>query len=83
MRWLWAAISSSGPNTQQMCAFYARLIHCFQQAGGMELSRAAMVQGEVEARLLMVRWRHTWSLTNDEVREMIREVRQMRSTGRY
>jgi hypothetical protein len=59
------------------------LIHCFQQKAGMEATRAAVVAGEIEARLMMIRFRHRWALTNDEIREMIREVRIMRKTGKY
>lgn len=57
------------------------LIHVFQQRGGV--STAEIVEAEIAARLEMVRYRHRWGLTIDEVREMIREVRTMRRTGRY
>jgi hypothetical protein len=57
------------------------LIHVMQQRGGM--GTAERVAAEIEARLLMIASRHRWALTNAEVREMIREIRQMRATGRY
>ena len=57
------------------------LIHAFQQRAGMASNE--VVEGEIQARLLMIRYRHTWAITNDEVREMIREVRIMRRTGKY
>jgi hypothetical protein len=57
------------------------LIHVFQQRAGAGTDQ--IVESEIEARLAMIRFRHTWAITNDEVREMIREVRQMRRTGRY
>jgi len=57
------------------------LIHVFQQRGG--IGSASIVEGEIEARLAIIRFRHTWGITNDEVREMIREIREMRRTGRY
>jgi hypothetical protein len=57
------------------------LIHVFQQRGGMAVND--VVAQEIEARLMMIARRHQWSMTVDEVREMIAEVRQMRKTGRY
>jgi hypothetical protein len=57
------------------------LIHVFQQRGGA--SSAEIVEKELEARLAMIHYRHRWGLTNDEVREMIREVRIIRKTGKY
>jgi hypothetical protein len=57
------------------------LIHVFQQRGGMSVTDA--VAQEIEARLMMIARRHQWSMTVDEVKEMIAEVRQMRETGRY
>lgn len=57
------------------------LIHVFQQRGGMSVSD--IVAQEIEARLMMIARRHQWSMTVDEVKEMIAEVRQMRKTGRY
>jgi hypothetical protein len=57
------------------------LIHVFQQRGGMAVTD--IVAQEIEARLMMIARRHHWSMTVDEVKEMIAEVRQMRKTGRY
>jgi hypothetical protein len=57
------------------------MIHVSQQRGG--ISTADVVQGEIDARLEIIANRHRWSITNDEVREMIQEVRKMRATGRY
>ena len=57
------------------------MIHIFQQRAGTATNE--IVEKEIEARLLMIRFRQQWSITNDEVREMIREIRQMRRTGRY
>jgi hypothetical protein len=57
------------------------LIHVFQQRGG--LASNLVVEAEIQARLSMVRFRQRWGITNDEVREMIREIRIMRKTGKY
>jgi hypothetical protein len=57
------------------------LIHAFQQRAGV--SSAEIVEKEIEARLMMIRYRHKWGITGDEIREMIQEVRTMRKTGRY
>jgi hypothetical protein len=57
------------------------LIHVFQQRAGA--SSAEIVEKEIEARLVMIRYRHKWGITADEIREMIQEVRTMRKTGRY
>lgn len=57
------------------------LIQVFQQRGGMNVTD--VVAQEIEARLMMIARRHQWSMTVDEVKEMIAEVRQMRKTGRY
>lgn len=57
------------------------MIHVFQQRAGQ--STENIVEAEIEARLQIIRYRHRWGITNDEVREMIDEIRQMRETGRY
>ena len=57
------------------------LIHVFQQRAGMV--SADRVQYEIEARLEIIKFRYKWSITNDEVKEMIADIRQMRKTGRY
>ncbi|MEO8846461.1 MAG: hypothetical protein ABI704_33120 [Kofleriaceae bacterium] len=57
------------------------LIHVFQQRGGIGSNE--LVEGELQARLSMIQFRYRWGITNDEVREMIREVRKIRETGRY
>lgn len=57
------------------------LIHVFQQRGGMAVTD--IVAQEIEARLMMIARCHQWSMTVDEVKEMIAEVRQMRKTGKY
>lgn len=57
------------------------LIHVFQQRAGA--SSAEIVEKEIEARLMMIKYRHKWGITADEIREMIQEVRTMRKTGRY
>jgi hypothetical protein len=46
-------------------------------------SSAEIVEKEIEARLMMIKYRHKWGITADEIREMIQEVRTMRKTGRY
>ena len=57
------------------------IIHVFQQRAGQATDD--VVQAEIEARLQIIRYRHRWGITNDEVREMIREIRKIRETGRY
>lgn len=57
------------------------LIHVFQQRRGA--SSADVVLHEIEARLMMIKYRHRWGLTAEEVLEMITEVRHMRKTGIY
>ena len=57
------------------------LIHVGQQKSSIGTNE--LVSGEVEARLKMIQNRHKWGLTNDEIREMIKEIRQIRKTGRY
>ena len=57
------------------------LIHVFQQRGGIASNE--LVEAEVQARLSMIRFRHRWGITSDEVREMIREIRTIRKTGKY
>ncbi len=58
------------------------LIHV-QQRAGIEVSRAALFTGELTARYELIRHRHVWGLTNDEIREVIDELRQLRRSGRY
>ncbi len=57
------------------------LIHVFQQRSGA--STADVVMHEIQARLMMIKYRHRWGLTTEEIREMIKEVRHMRRTGKY
>ena len=59
------------------------LIHVRQQRAGIEVSRAAITDGELMARYELIRNRHRWGLTHQEIREVIREIRQLRRTGRY
>jgi hypothetical protein len=56
------------------------MIHVIQQRGA---AAAGVVEHEIEARLLLIRYRHKWSITADEIKEMIREIRIMRKTGKY
>ena len=56
-------------------------IHIEQQRRG--LASNEIVEAEIEARELMIQNRRNWAMTNAEVREMIREIRQMRERGRY
>ena len=57
------------------------IIHTYQQAAGIGTNE--LVQGEIDARLQMIVNRHVWGIENNEVREMIDEVRKMRETGKY
>lgn len=57
------------------------LLHVYQQRAGIGTDR--IIQAEIDTRLQMIRYRDRWGLTNDEVREMIREIRQIRQTERY
>jgi len=56
-------------------------IHIQQQRRGLASNR--IVEAEIEAREMMIRNRRKWAITNEEVREMIREIRLMRERGRY
>ncbi len=56
-------------------------IHIQQQRRGLASNR--IVEAEIEAREIMIRNRRKWAITNEEVREMIREIRQMSERGRY
>ncbi len=57
------------------------MIHTYQQAAGIATNE--LVQGEIDARLRMIVNRHVWGIENNEVREMIEEVRKIRETGKY
>lgn len=59
------------------------LIHVHQQRAGMEVSRTAITAGELAARSALIRHRHQWGLTHEEIREVIQEIRHIRRTGRY
>ena len=56
-------------------------IHIGQQRHG--LASNEIVEAEIEARELMIQNRQNWAITNEEVREMIWEIKQMRERGRY
>jgi Domain of unknown function (DUF4157) len=57
------------------------LIHVFQQRGGIASNQ--IVEAEIQARLAMIRFRHKWGLTHEEIREIISEVRRIRISGKY
>lgn len=57
------------------------LVHVYQQRDGADITK--VVELEIDARLELIRNRNNWGITNNEVREMIQEIRQMRKTGRY
>jgi hypothetical protein len=57
------------------------VIHVSQQRAG--IGSHQIVEAEIEARLRMIRYRLKWGITNEEVLQMIREVRIMRKTGKY
>ena len=56
-------------------------IHIEQQRRG--LASNEIVEAEIEARELMIKNRRNWAITNNEVREMMWEIRQMRERGKY
>ena len=56
-------------------------IHVFQQRAGQASNE--VIKSEIQARWFLIKFRHTWGITNEEVREMAREIRQMEATGRY
>ena len=57
------------------------MIHVAQQRAGIRTDEVR--QAEVEARLQMIRNRHKWGLSKDEIREIIGEVRRVRSAEKY
>ena len=57
------------------------MIHVYQQRAGQ--STNDIVVSEINARLEIIRNRYRWGITNNEIREIIAEIRQMRKTGRY
>lgn len=59
------------------------LIHIRQQRVGIEVSREAITTGELMARYELIRNRHQWGLTPEEIREVVDEIRQIRRIGRY
>jgi hypothetical protein len=59
------------------------VIHTHQNRLGMIQSADDVVLMEIYARQIMVRFRHEFGLTNDEVRAIINEIRKIRSTGEY
>ena len=57
------------------------IIHVAQQRAGVGSDQ--VIRAEVEARVQMISNRHRWGLTNDEIREIIKEVRRLRRDWRY
>lgn len=57
------------------------MIHVEQQRAGIATDQ--ILKAEIQTRLLMIEKRHRWALSNDEVREMIDEIRLLRLRGRY
>lgn len=95
----WAAIREGAPpENYQAVTFgddifvrrrYARdvrilreeMIHVAQQRAGINTDE--VLHAEIEARVEMIRNRHRWALTNEEVRKMVEEIRRVRRRGRY
>ena len=61
------------------------LIHAYQQGAGFEVGAGerSVIQAEIAAREAMIRNARQWGITKAEVQEMLREIEQMRKTGRY
>lgn len=57
------------------------LIHVAQQRAGIAVNE--ITEAEIDARLQMIRDRRGWSITNDETRELIDEVRKIKRKGEY
>ena len=57
------------------------LIHAGQQRAGLRTDE--ILRAELQARLLMIKNRHRWGLINDEVKNLIDEIRAFRRSGRY
>lgn len=57
------------------------LIHVQQQRRGLPSNQ--IVEAEAEARELIIQNRRKWAISNDEVREIIQELRQLWRTNRY
>jgi hypothetical protein len=55
------------------------LIHVQQQREGIN----SVVEAEIQARELMIQARDRWGITDGNVQDMMREIEQMRQTGRY
>lgn len=56
-------------------------IHTQQQQRGQ--SSHQIVDAEIEARELIIKNRREWEITDEEVREMISEIRRMKKTRIY
>jgi hypothetical protein len=54
--------------------------HRIQVGAGNSGNRPAL---EIEAREELINNRHQWSISNDEIREVIQEIRTIRETGSY
>jgi hypothetical protein len=59
------------------------LLHTKQQKSGFEVSKQSQTNAEIQVREEMIRNRHQWGITNDEVREMINDIRLIRERGGY
>lgn len=59
------------------------LLHTQQQKPGFEVSTQSTTNAEIQVREMMIQNRHQWGLTNDEVREMIQDIRIIRERGGY
>jgi len=59
------------------------LLHTQQQKPGFEVSKHSQTNAEIRVREEMIRNRHQWSITNDEAREMINDIRLIRERGGY
>jgi hypothetical protein len=58
------------------------LIHVEQQQRPPD-EQPGPLEAEIEARLMMIHNRYQWGITQEEVQEMLEEVRKMKETGKY
>jgi len=58
------------------------LIHVQQGREG-SINSVSVVEMEIQARELMIQFRDRWGIMDSDVQEMMREIEQMRQTGRY
>ncbi|MBB1487131.1 hypothetical protein [Oceanospirillum sediminis] len=59
------------------------LLHTQQQKAGIAVNNESVTHAEIEVRMQMIQNRYKWGITEDEVQEMLNDIRLIEKRGGY